>query len=63
LFFIKACLPEKGGHAFLRFREGFPVDLKYLLWLWLALPVVIGAYPTIKGVIDIYKDLKEEDVR
>jgi len=56
-------LPARGGHAFLRFWEGFPVDLKYLLWLWLSFPVVIGAYPTIKGVIDIYKDLKEEDVR
>lgn len=41
--------------------EGFPVEMKYLLWLWLAIPLVAGAYPTIKGIVDIYKELKEEE--
>jgi hypothetical protein len=39
------------------------MELKYFIWLWLALPVVVGAYPTIKGVIEITKELKEEDER
>jgi hypothetical protein len=36
------------------------VELKYLVWLWLSLPLV-GAYPTFKGVVEIYKELKEEE--
>lgn len=53
-------MPAKGGHAFLRFWEGSPMELKYFIWLWLAIPVIVGVYPTIKGIVEIYKGLKEE---
>lgn len=39
------------------------MEMKYLLWLWLALPLVVGAYPTIREVWRTFNELKEENER